>query len=444
VSGVAGSWRRCSARLVASAALLPLGLGAQASLRVDVTDGLRGTSPFSGALVVLTPTNRTARADSAGRVTFDGLAPGQYRVTLRDPLLASIGWTEVGTNVSLGTADVSTRLQTPRIEDLQRAFCGSALGPESGLIMGDAVFATGEPVASGAVAAIWREGVLTAREMRNEMRASVDTATAVGRFTLCGVPIGAQVQVLGGTPEMGTEILELYVGERGVLHTILMFGAPTRALTLTGRVVDERGAPVAGAAVSILAEPNNAARTDTAGHFVLPSVSPRTTQLRVRRLGHQVQTISAAFDAPTQLADIVLPRLPQSLAEVRVNAFEVRTLDHLAFLERMRKGRGTFLTDSTLARMGTITANKLVMTRTGVALSTEPGVKRLQMRRSAHFNEPCDPEFYVDGRQFGVLSPWEQEQVLQSAKRMEIYSNDEMPTEYFGMNTCGVILVWTI
>jgi hypothetical protein len=131
------------------------------------------------------------------------------------------------------------------------------------------------------------------------------------------------------------------------------------------------------------------------------------------------------------------------LAEVRVTATGPRTLAELAFEERRRRGRGTFLTAEDLQRMAQVSARTLQGRSTG--LRTTGGTSpRLQMRRSAHSSDPCLPDFYVDGERFGAgLEGWEEAMLLQRAIRLEIYKADEIPIEYFGSTTCGLVMIWT-
>jgi hypothetical protein len=84
----------------------------------------------------------------------------------------------------------------------------------------------------------------------------------------------------------------------------------------SGVVVDDAGLPLPGVAVMVPGV-DNAIRTDTAGHFVVPKAVRGTLMLRMRKMGY-----AAYFGSLRMLADredtVRMPRLAQALSAVQV------------------------------------------------------------------------------------------------------------------------------
>ncbi|HEY9229189.1 MAG TPA: carboxypeptidase-like regulatory domain-containing protein, partial [Gemmatimonadaceae bacterium] len=100
--------------------------------------------------------------------------------------------------------------------------------------------------------------------------------------------------------------------------------------SLTGVIRDSTGAAIAGADV-ILTGTTRATRSDDAGRFTLPGVTPGAYRVWFRRLGYS----SAQFDWAARTAErtevnVVLNRIPRTLDPVVVRAQEDKELSDRA------------------------------------------------------------------------------------------------------------------
>lgn len=141
-------------------------------------------------------------------------------------------------------------------------------------------------------------------------------------------------------------------GIRCLLAAGLCLGGSARGQTISGHVVDERGAPVARAEVQMLPD-GHPVLTDTGGAFVVGPVRAGWDTVRVRRVGFEptVVRIRVPFTAPR--LTIVLTHAAATLDTVRTTGIEQRLP---RMFERMRAGEGAALygptLDSVFARAG--------------------------------------------------------------------------------------------
>jgi hypothetical protein len=408
-----------------------------------VVDSLAGGAPLARAVVRLDPGGLTARSDALGIARFEGLPTGVYTLRLTDHDLAAIGM-EVGKDsIRVTGSPAAVTLSTPPTEIVHRRLCGNVPAADVGVLFGATYDSDFAGVPRLEVAAFWQEAILRPNGIRAEIVAAADTTNDAGGFVLCGIPRGGLVALRAGTAETGAELLEVGFRDRGLLRLDIAVGPAARRATIAGRVVDEAGVEIEGAVVVSVSFASVGTRTDHRGAFLLEGAPGRGSQLRVRKLGYEPRTVTLAVTSDrVETGTLVLRQLPPLLAEVIVSAAPI-SANRLAFEQRMRSGRGTFLTDSQVSRMPRIGARELVVRTTG--LRSTPGPKpRLMMARDAHSSRPCQPVYFLDGSQFG--SPFdgaEEEAVLRLAKRIEIYKYDEIPMEYLSASTCGLVFIWT-
>ncbi|HEX6927169.1 MAG TPA: TonB-dependent receptor [Longimicrobiaceae bacterium] len=97
-------------------------------------------------------------------------------------------------------------------------------------------------------------------------------------------------------------------------------GAQQPAVTVRGRIVDERGAPVAGATVHVRGAAEEAAVTDPLGSYELGPLPPGSYRLVVTGAGYRTTERRIEAQASTVQADVVLAAEPLSLAPLQVVA----------------------------------------------------------------------------------------------------------------------------
>jgi hypothetical protein len=208
-----------------------------------------------------------------------------------------------------------------------------------------------------------------------------------------------------------------------------------------GRVIDKAAArPVADAEI-VLSEAGRMVRADTAGRFVFGGVRSGSITLRVRALGYASQVIS--FDmASGQTVDriISLEATVQTLSGVDVNAPASSGYRLADFERRLQTGRGQYLTEEQIKRMGSSTVPETVRGLRGVLFECGGGAGCYV--RMARAPMRCLPEYVVDNQvmnDFGPRTP------IGDVVGIEVYTGPgDVAGEFAGRNAgCGVIVIWT-
>ncbi|HEX5715930.1 MAG TPA: carboxypeptidase-like regulatory domain-containing protein [Thermoanaerobaculia bacterium] len=104
-------------------------------------------------------------------------------------------------------------------------------------------------------------------------------------------------------------LVERRLGEAGKSADEIAFALPERLVPLEGRVVDEDGAPVAGARVSVSGDrPDSEARTGTDGGYRFPRVLPGRQRLEVRHADFGLAVEMVEMAGPRTRLDVRMPR----------------------------------------------------------------------------------------------------------------------------------------
>lgn len=183
-------------------------------------------------------------------------------------------------------------------------------------------------------------------------------------------------------------------------------------ISLSGRVLDDRGGPVPGAEVLIAGiEGRLFASQD--GRFHLVGLLPGTYTVTARRLGFAPATATAMLYPGEQKLELVLRELPYRLAAVRVEALEV---------------------PSPAPGFRTVIGNQGLQTR-------------VSNRESS---AACRMRFHLDGVGLDMRGNYLDQMVhVQDIEAVELYSGiSTAPAEFSGEGSrgstgCGVIVVWT-
>lgn len=120
---------------------------------------------------------------------------------------------------------------------------------------------------------------------------------------------------------------------------------------IAGKVIDARGAPVAGVEVEV-ADVHRRVRTGTDGLFRIDSLEPGDHVLQARRIGFNPLVAAIQIDSiETTYADIVMQPAVNVLASVVVKVDLLMRGVPRGFLERMHSGgQGTYITAADIQR----------------------------------------------------------------------------------------------
>jgi len=248
-----------------------------------------------------------------------------------------------------------------------------------------------------------------------------------------------------------------------VLVTSLVVTSETRAqdttvpasATLIGTVVDTAGAPLAGAEISVLADPSLRTLSTDSGTFRLAGLPVGSVVLSVRRLGFEPATFTAQLrGGRTHRATLKLTPAAQRLPAVSVDdtLHKSHWLD--VFNARRSSQRGTFLTRSDIERKSARNGTDLVRTVPGVRVTTGPnGNNDVAMTRAAG-TAKCTPQiFYHSVPYSGTLDDFAADDI----EALEVYVGiSEIPAELarsapsnvpgrrsMFSTPCAAVVVWT-
>lgn len=427
---------------VALVSALGNGVQAQGSIRGSVIDSLRSGGPVEGAPVVLMGANRRTVTEQGGRFEFTDLAPGTYTVAYWAPWLDSLGLPALQRQVQVrGSRAESVTLSTPSRATVQRAVCGDLLTDEQAILIGEVRDGEGNPGAGIGVFARWLETIIQGREVAQGTMAAADTATASGSYVLCGVPLDAEFTLRAvGAGGVGSGEL-LVRAEASIARRDIIVGGPGATLRITGRVVRENGEPIAGATVLVAGDTGQTVRADEDGRFVIPATARRSSQLIVRSLGY-VPLVRAVdpFDTQLDLDDVTLEVAPRELATVTITGQPMTAAQAQFETRRQRSAGGVFVDEGELQKMGVISSNTVGQMNPRVAVQQTPRGPMMMMRRGSEF---CRPRFFIDGYDFRDITADEENSFLRVAKRVEMYTANNAPTEFNDFNGCGSIVIWT-
>lgn len=235
------------------------------------------------------------------------------------------------------------------------------------------------------------------------------------------------------------------------LVTLLIPGiGQAQAGSVRGSVMDRStGRPVIGADVTLLDE-GRSVRTDSLGRYAFAHVTPGVVRMRVRAIGFPSEFMVFEL-AERQVAErpVILSAIPQQLASVEVRSAAPTTDYRMVGFERRREtGRGQYLTETDLARLGASDVANAVKGLRGVTFECGDTPNGASFGRGGCFvrmsRAPmrCLPEFVVDDmsrNDWGPMTP------ISDIIGIEVYTGPgDVAGEYAGRNAgCGVIVIWT-
>lgn len=430
--------RRVAPVVLALLAAAPL--RAQGTIRGVLFDSLRTRAGIPGVEVVLLGAGRRATTDGRGRFEFLDVPAGAAEVAWGSPSLDSLGLPPLRARVNVANAAVvDVRLATPSIASFQRRACGTALGENEGILVGEVRGPDGAPQAGVAVGARWHETLIARGVLEGRQRAALDTVDATGLYVLCGIPTDAEVALVAGSETVASGQVVLGLHGAPVLRRDLVAGPWEVTARVTGRLVGADGAPVAGATVGIAGDTGRTARTAADGRFVLEGVPRRTTQFIARAIGLVPRFVERDLLEPEVDLDTLHLERVQELAAVTVTG-EPMTAGQLQFEHRKSLGRGWFVSDTALARLPVITSSAVASFVPRAAVQQTRQGPMLMLRRGSAF---CRPRWFIDGYDNRDIDVIEEQGLMQRAKRIEVYDANMAPPPFNDFDGCGVVVVWT-
>jgi hypothetical protein len=326
-----------------------------------------------------------------------------------------------------------------------------------GVLLGEVVDLRGVTRADVEVRAQWGRIVVGGGENSAEILSVVDTSDSGGRFALCGVPRAAGLEVsgrrqllVGGEIELRAQGAGLQAGPvlvelagAGALRRDLVVGE-SRVVRVSGRVLDDAGVPLANAIVTLADDVERTpVRTDSTGAFALEAVPLQSTALAVRAIGFLPARVPLDPKGGTiPPRDVRLGPIPQVL-DATVIVGQLLDRRRLAFEERRALGRGSFLDEEALRNMP-VSMHALRAHLRRAEVGGRFPEERLMLRTfTIDGASRCNPRWWVDGVEYGILPGAEQTMLLSQARMLEVYEAWDAPAAYVDFSGCGVVLIWT-
>jgi hypothetical protein len=310
-----------------------------------VVDSVHGR-PLVGATIVLSGAEVQGVSDSTGRFRIDSIPPGDHTMAVLHPFLDDLGLTLETNKIAFAPgATMQVVLATPSAQTWIGRRCSAAERQGgAGAIIGHVLQLTGDDPVTGAL--VHYSGVAievgAAVGLRHTTITRDAAASPSGDFIVCGVPPGASGTIRATKGSVSTG--DIPVGLSGAaLTAVTLRLAPndtlaTHAGLVTGRIVDDKGAPVPAARVTLRGGQQSTLTSDS-GTFALRELPLGSQMLDVAKVGIPAKGVAVTIlgPQPTVVA-IALPARPADLALVSVG-----------FVRRRVAGGGVFITADTIA-----------------------------------------------------------------------------------------------
>lgn len=425
-----------------------------------VVDSVRGGT-LPGAIVSIRGTTRSAFTDSAGRFSLGNVPAGSLRLELVHPFLDTLGISVVSAPLNLAAGqNLRTVVSVPSQSTLVATKCtAQERAAGAGAVIGNVFNADNDqPVPDARIMLVWVDYVLVGKTLVKMPRQRVTASTADGSFRICGLPeeLAANLNVTNGrvqTPEVG-----LSLSPRLAVATVFVPSASAAAegspesrtlpakgiITLTGRVLNNAGSPLANARVSV-DETDAVTVSGENGRFTLSGLPAGTRILSVRALGYE--PVEAAVPLRARAAGdltVRMTRFALSLDTVRVTALRDIAMQRIGFDERQKKGAGKFFDPAEIKRRDPLRLNNLLETLPGLSYrnSNAMGGKRTLVPRRGCLSYIVDgklwrggddpPDFWISAQELGAV---------------EFYQDGFVPSEFLMMiaagQSCSTIVIWT-
>jgi hypothetical protein len=226
---------------------------------------------------------------------------------------------------------------------------------------------------------------------------------------------------------------------------------PVPRTVLVIRVVDEKGAPMQGAYVTV-GGVEHGASTDRAGEAQLGSIPEGNRLVEVRRQGYAYRRVAADFSgaADTVRKEVAMSPAPIELEGVVVTSWgRSMQLVRNGFYDRMRRGLGAYMTRQRLDEIRPYHTEDAFRYMRGFMVRPVGAYDVVESTRGRGLHG-CIPAVYIDGMLMFVRDVRDQSQALnmvapEDIEAIEAYQGPaSIPAEYNPMGTtCGVVLIWT-
>lgn len=344
-------------RLSRQAALIGAGLlcasvmHAQPASAVGVVvDSVRGR-PLVGATIIVSGVETQGVSDSSGRFRVDSIPPGDHTMAVLHPFLDEMGLTLTTNKITFGPGTtMAVLLATPSAQTWIGRRCSEAQRQEgAGAVIGHVLQLTSDDPVSGALLHYTAAFIVAGKDVGFHQSTITRDASASpdGEFIVCGVSPGARGTIRASKGRVSTGDVPADLTEAPLIAVTLRLAPddtlPTHAGVVTGHIVDDKGAPVPAARITLRGGQQSTQATDS-GTFTLRELPLGSQVLDIEKLGFPTMSTAVTILGPQQptVLSIALAAPPPMAAEAQ--------LVSVGFVRRRLAGGGVFVTADTIAK----------------------------------------------------------------------------------------------
>ncbi len=423
-------------------------VGPRRLLNGILIDSLLTNEVLRGALLSLDDVTHLTSSSDLGAFTFDSVLPGAHRLTVRHPLLDSLGLDTLGVTLTVGEAPGPLVVSLPNELAFVNARCPTRrVRVSEGLLLGVVRSAgSDQPIAGVEVVAAWRgsDSTYAGTGVRERLRVR---SNGMGQFALCNTPRFTPVELWARYAGTETPRVRVQLGAAifGAYDLSLESSATTDSAAagatgmISGRILTLAGDGLPGVVVQ-LDRPSLTATTDSVGRFSFGKVPPGVRVVEVRAIGFRPSRVGISLRQGQRIdRDVTLDRTVAVLGTVTVRANRRATWDSVGFEDRRKNGGGYFFTRENLAGISDL----------ATALRLVPGIRGRSNDRSQRLiagrGAGCFPAFVVNGIRFqggGAIGP---EAMIRAddIRAIEVYTSRlSTPPEHQILADCAVVVIW--
>ena len=410
-----------------------------------VVDSVHGR-PLVGATIVLSGAEVQGVSDSTGRFRIDSIPPGEHAMAVLHPWLDEMGFSLATNKIAFapgGTTAVV--LATPSAQTWIGRRCSDAERLDGAdAIVGHVLQLTSDDAVTGALVHYSAVVIVAGKDVGfHHTTVTRDAAASPsGDFIVCGVPTGAlgTIRATKGRVSTGDMPVDL---SNAALGSVTLRLAPDDTLprhagVVTGRIVDDAGAPIPAARVTLRGGEQSTQATDS-GTFTLRELPLGSQMLDIDKLGY-----------PRTAAPVLILGSQPAIVSIALTAKTVSAAGSLVgvgFVRRREAGGGVFITADTIRKRKAryiadlqplLPGLRAVQTSRGPMLEpTYSGVERCLM-------------YLVDGLRDQAPTRINQDWPAANVVGIEYYQYGRIPKELSDRYQipdwfrCSMLAIWTV